>query len=113
MSSKSHTQTASPPAASRRLRILTRWRSASALNTRSSSSASSSLSCGAASGAQHWITGSGVVTLEIVSKKLDPLLGLVYGRRRIETFRSVEVHVMNHANPLPVAVIGAGPVGLA
>ena len=35
----SHTHTASAPAAISRLRILTRWRSASALNTGSSSSA--------------------------------------------------------------------------
>jgi hypothetical protein len=34
-------------------------------------------------------------------------------RPRIEKFRSIEELIVNHANPLPVAVIGAGPVGLA
>ena len=48
----------------------------------------------------------------IVSKKLDPSeeLGTF---SRIEIFRYVEEDAVNHTNPLPVAVIGAGPVGLA
>src|SRR3954469_20753623 len=113
MSSKSQTHTGSPPAASSRLRILTRWRSASALNTRSSSPASSSLSCGVPSGAQHWITGSGDVMQRSYRKNLiwaARWATVPVALNFFDTSRSADV---NHANPLPVAVIGAGPVGLA
>jgi NADPH-dependent 2,4-dienoyl-CoA reductase/sulfur reductase-like enzyme len=52
----------------------------------------------------------------IVSKKVDAEREVRYGCARcIEIVRSLArgALTMNHANPLPVAVIGAGPVGLA
>ena len=91
MSSKSQTHTASPPAASRRLRIFTRWRSASALNTRSSSSASSSLSAALAERGAALDHGQRRRHATIISKKLDVLTSMRYRQLHASKFFDVLV----------------------
>src|SRR5215207_3557715 len=112
MSWKSQTQTASPPAAMRRLTICTRWRSASALKTCSSSVASSSLRAALPSGTQHWTRGSGVAMRKIISKKLDVFVIRCYGLAS-KVFDAFEEESLMTESPHVVAVIGAGPVGLS
>src|SRR5215208_4353059 len=112
MSWNSQTQTASPPAARRRLRIFTRWRSARALKTCSSSAASASLSAPLPSGGQHWTRGRGVGTRTTISKKLDVLPDWCYGPAS-NVFDVLSEESSMTEKPHVVAVIGAGPVGLA